>query len=84
MNKKHAQEKRGAVGAMPPNPVSLKTQGGGGGGWGGVAYKDRPPPPRGDIVPNTLFFLPEVLTGHRLAALFLFPKPCPGKAGTYM
>ena len=41
----------GAIGAMAPTPLSLKTRGGGGGGgWGGVAYKDRarpPPPPRG-------------------------------------
>ena len=34
--KRHARKKLSAVGAMPPNPLSLKT----GGGWGGgVAYK---------------------------------------------
>ena len=41
MKQKHTQQKRGAVGAMPSNPLSLKSR-------GGVAYKDRgrPPPPR--------------------------------------
>jgi len=42
MKGKHAQKKLSAVDATPPNPLSLKTQG------GGVAYKDRAwPPPRG-------------------------------------
>ena len=43
MKGKHAQKNFGAVGAMAPTPLSLKTPGGG----GGVAYKDRawPPPP---------------------------------------
>ena len=35
MKKKHTQKRGGAVGAMPPNSLSLKTRGGGGGGgWG--------------------------------------------------
>ena len=44
MKGKHAQKNFGAVGAMAPTPLSLRT--GGGGGLGGVAYKDwaRPPP----------------------------------------
>ena len=47
MKGKHAQKNFGAVGAMAPTPLSLKTQRGGGGGLGGVAYKDRArPPPR--------------------------------------
>ena len=46
MKEKHAQKIFGAIGAMAPTPLSLKTPGGGG-GLGGVAYKDRarPPPP---------------------------------------
>ena len=46
MKEKHAQKNFGAIGAMAPTPLSLKTPGGGG-GLGGVAYKDRarPPPP---------------------------------------
>ena len=44
MKGKHAQKNFGAVGAMAPTPLSLKTQGGGEGG-GGVAYKDRGRPP---------------------------------------
>ena len=51
MKGKHAQKNFGAVGAMAPIPLSLKTWGG-----GGVAYKDRarpppppPPPPRGRL-----------------------------------
>ena len=51
MKGKHAQKDFGAVGAMAPPPLSLKTWGGGGrgrGGLGGVAYKDRAwQPPRG-------------------------------------
>ena len=45
MKGKHAEKDFGAVGAMAPAPLSLKTRGGG--GLGGVAYKDRarPPPP---------------------------------------
>ena len=45
MKGKHAQKDYGAVGAMAPTPLSLKTPGGGGGGLGGVAYKDRARPP---------------------------------------
>ena len=51
MNGKHAQKNFGAVGAMAPTPLSLKTLGGGG-GWG-VSHTrtgpGRPPPwaPRG-------------------------------------
>ena len=43
MKGKHAQKNIGAVGAMAPTPLSLKTPGGG--GLGGVAYKDRALPP---------------------------------------
>ena len=54
----HAKKKLGAVGAMPPNPLSLKTpgEGGGEGGLGGVAYKDRArPPPRDQAIgPGTV------------------------------
>ena len=51
MKGKHAQKNFGAVGAMAPTPLSLKTRGGRGGrGLGGVAYKDRArPPSRGCI-----------------------------------
>ena len=51
MKWKHAQKNFGAVGAMAPTPLSLKTRGGGG-GLGGVAYKDwARPPPRGQTPP---------------------------------
>ena len=50
------QKKLDAVGAMPPNPLSLKT------GGGGVAYKD-PPPPGGQSV------FTNIKAGGRLALI---------------
>ena len=62
---KYAQKNFGAVGAMAPTPLSLKTrrggEGGGGGGLGGVAYKDRARPPPSDLC----FFHPIWVLGAR-------------------
>ena len=38
---KHAKKDVGAIGALAPAPLSLKTRGRGGGAGGGVAYKDQ-------------------------------------------
>ena len=45
MKGKHAQKNFGAVGAMTPTPLSLKTWGGGGEGWGVLHTRTAPPPP---------------------------------------
>ena len=50
MKGKHEQKKFGAIGAMAPTTLSLKTRGGGGGGWGMSHTRTasgRPPPPPG-------------------------------------
>ena len=55
MKGKHAQKKFGAVGAMPPNPLSIKTRGGGGGGLGGGGQGPGPAAPHGNSpYPNPL------------------------------
>ena len=41
MKGKHAQKNFGAIGAMAPTPLSLKT----GGGWGVSHTRTAPPPP---------------------------------------
>ena len=49
MKGKHAQKKVGAVGAMPPNPLSLKTR-----GLGGGSHTRSPPPPPGPLPSGTI------------------------------
>ena len=62
MKGKHAQNNFGAVGAMAPTPLSLKTPPrGGGGGLGGVAYKDWARPPPGEWQILCFNSLPEFL-----------------------
>ena len=65
MKGKYAQKNFGAVGAMAPTPLSLKTRGGGG-GLGGVAYKDwaRPPPRAFTNTVNTKQHTTQFTTQH--------------------
>ena len=58
MKGKHAKKKLSAVGAMHPNPLSLKTRaGGGGGGWGGLHTSPPPPGGQGPTLPVLLCLL---------------------------
>ena len=52
MRGKHAQNNLGAAGALPPNPLSLKTRGGGVGGGSHTRTGPAPPPP--GSIPTTL------------------------------
>ena len=67
MKGKHAQKKFGAIGAMAPTPLSLKTPGrGGGGGAGGCRIQGPGPPPPPVFADSKLELLVECLDMYGL------------------
>ena len=76
MKGKHAQKNFGAVGAMAPTPLSLKTRGGGGGGWGVSHTRTGPGCPPRDTRHHSLTLRTTFAAKH-FCALELVDRPFP-------
>ena len=76
MKGKHAQKNFGAVGAMAPTPLSLKTRRGG--GLWGVSHTRTPPPRVGEVLGQVVALRGHcVHTAHAEAGILTQEYPSP-------